>query len=354
MGTDAVIYWGWIPILTKKVHFEYGISKISGNNRKTVSNGDKEETNGWEVASDEEKSEIYRILETDEVECYCHWDYEDKNNEKFKIIVCIQDYKINNIFAYGKNRAINAHAKCTIHDEGLVEIELVHNTVPIEKRVQSEVAKRVYILIRDVYHSHTHHTKHADTLLKPVLAAKKKEAVEKLLAQFDEKIIYYHKVIKPDIEPPEDFNQAIKLINKAKGEMTYAISFTRLFKEDINDFELYISVFSNSFQSITTLAKTMESIYTNNLSEYTHDMTRALSALTLAIVFLTAPIATDAAYGALNHILLRFDLRLDLVSEIIILFINILIVIVTCIIMRAWIREEIKRLSDRIHSNNSS
>lgn len=340
METGAMVYWGWIPILTKKVHFEYGISKIIGK--------------GWEIASAEEKIEIYQILGIDGVECYRHWEYEDKNNKKFKIIVCIQNYKINNFFAYDSKERIKAHAKCKMHDDGLVEIELDHKTVPIGKRVQSEVAKRVYISIRDIYHPHTHHTMYEDILLKPVFAANKEEAVERLLAQFDKKIIYYHKVIKPDIETYRDFDRAIEITNKAKGEITYAISFIRLFREYINDFESYLSVFSNSFQSITTLAETMQSIYTNNLSEYTHDMTRAISALTLAIVFLTAPIATDAAYGALNHILLRFDLQLDLVSEIIILSINILIVIVTCILMRAWIREEIKRLSDRIHSNNSS
>jgi len=337
METDAVIYWGWIPILTKKVHFEYGISKIPRE--------------GWEIASDEEKKEIYQILGTDTVECYRHWDYEDENNEKFKIVVCIRNYKINNFFAYNRKGAIKAHAKCTIHDDGLVEIELDHKAV----------ARRVYISIRDVYHSHTHHTKYDDMLLKPVLAANKDGAVERLLTQYDEKIIHYHKVIKPDIETYKDFDQAIKLTNKAKGEMIYAISFTRLFREYINDFELYLSVFSNSFQSITTLAETMESIYTNKLaedthklSEDTHNMTRALSALTLAIVALTAPIATDAGYRALNHMLKRFHLQLDLVSETSILSINILIVLVTCIIMRDWIREEIKRLADRILPNNSS
>ncbi|NMG82634.1 MAG: hypothetical protein GIS02_00305 [Methanosarcinales archaeon] len=340
MGTDAVIYWGWIPILTKKVHFEYGISKMPRED--------------WEIVSNKDKEKICQILGTAEDECYCYWDCEDENNEKFKIIVCIQNYKINNFFAYDKTGAIKAHAKCTIHDDGLVKIELDHKTVSIGEKIQPKVAKRVYISIRDVYHFHTHHTKYEDILLKPVPAANKYEAVERLVTQFDEKIIHYHKVIKPDIETYRDFKQAIEITNKAKGEMIYAISFTRLFKEYINGFELYISVFSNSFQSITTLTETMKSIYTNNLSEYTHDMTRALSVLTLAIVVLTAPIATDAAYGVLNHILLRFDLRLDLVSEIIILFINILIVIVTCIIMRAWIREEIKQLSDRIHSNNSS
>jgi len=313
METDAVIYWGWIPILTKKVHFEYGISKIPRE--------------GWEIASDEEKKEIYQILGTDTVECYRHWDYEDENNEKFKIVVCIRNYKINNFFAYNRKGAIKAHD----------------------------------ISIRDVYHSHTHHTKYDDMLLKPVLAANKDGAVERLLTQYDEKIIHYHKVIKPDIETYKDFDQAIKLTNKAKGEMIYAILFTRLFREYINDFELYLSVFSNSFQSITTLAETMESIYTNKLaedthklSEDTHNMTRALSALTLAIVALTAPIATDAGYRALNHMLKRFHLQLDLVSETSILSINILIVLVTCIIMRDWIREEIKRLADRILPNNSS
>ncbi len=264
-----MIFWGWIPILTKKVLFEYLIDRL--------------EQNGWEKVSEEEKESIRYILKTDEIQCYRYYDSEDKNGKKFKAIICITDYKIIHVFMHDSEDNIKAHSECTIHDDGIVEIKLDSDTA------STKVAKRIYILIRNVYHSHTHHGAYDDLLLKPVIADNKKEAIEKILNQYEKKIIEYHRTIKDDIENEKDFPLAIKQITKSNGEMAYALAFTELTKLQIKEPESYNSIFSNSIQSINVLAKETELIYNNSLS-------RSLNGLTIAILVLTFPIAIDAIY----------------------------------------------------------
>jgi len=211
----------------------------------------------------------------------------------------------------------------------------------------------IYISIRDFYHSHTHHTKHDDILLKPIRADSKRKAVEKILIQYEEKIIYYHKIIKEDLGQDSEFEQARDLITKAEGEMTYASAFTRLLKDCIEDsekptkipentfevhketadntskskpsidnFELYLSVFSNAIKSIRILAEDLESKYLSKLtqdtkleSESINRLTQALTVLTLVILILTVPIATDATYEIAKSILEHFGLALCLLQK---------------------------------------
>ncbi len=352
-------FWGWIPILTTKIHFEFLIKEMEGE---LIS------------ISDKDKKLICDILKADEIEGYYREDFEDELGKTFKAIVCVHNYKINHVFMRDKDGVIKAHAKCSLHDDGIVEIKLALQTIPIREQLQPKVARRVYMIIRDIYHTHTHHEKHHDKLLNVVITNNKREAVEKLLTQFDEKIIRYHKMIKHDIENPKFFETAKKLITRAKGEMIYALVLTKLFEEcferplntqentqprnlspiSIECFEKhrktqentisksYISVFSNSIKSIDVLAEEAESIRTDRI-------TRALNALTLVIVALTAPIATDATYKILNkEILTKWNLKLTFMGAFVIAVFYTIIFVVTCIIMRDWIREEMERLKDKI------
>lgn len=273
-----MIFWGWIPILTKKVLFEYFIDQL--------------EQNGWEKVSEDEKESIRYILKTNEIRCYRYYDSEDKNGKKFKAIVCINNYKIIHVFMHDSEDNIKAHAECAIHDDGIVEIKLDSD------ESSTKIAKRIYILIRDIYHSHTHHGMYDDLLLKPVIADNKKEAIEKILNQYEKKIIEYHRVIKEDIEKQKDFPEAIKQITKFNGEMTYALAFTKLTKLHNQEHEIYNSIFSNSIQSINVLAKETELIYNNSLS-------RSLNGLTIAILVLTFPIAIDAIYKISEKIMMN-------------------------------------------------
>ena len=212
------------------------------------------------------------------------------------------------------------------------------------------MTKRFYIVIRDVYHSHTHHDMYDDILLHPVLADNKKDAIEKLLNQYERKIITYHKAIKIDIKGHNDFNAAINLITLSKGEMGYASALVALQSEQIDGFESYKNVFLNSFQSITVLANEIELKFNNNMS-------RLLNGLTVGIIFVTLPITFDALHElskeiGLNELKLEMGINNIIFSLTVEEFAAIIYVVFFVLLifkLRHWIITEIKRVFD-IHS----
>ena len=283
-----VAFWGWIPILTNKVHFEYLISIM--------------EHDGFADLSESDIEFVRNILETKEYICYMREDSEDKNSNKYKVIICLKDYKIEHVLFFDGENTLKAHAQCSICDDGFVEIKLDDDSATISDRIKPDVAERVYIVVRDVYHSHTHHDKYDDLLLHPVLADNKKNAVEKLLDHYEKKIITYHKAIKIDVK--DDSNEAIDLITLAKGEMEYASALVVQQSKHIDDFESYKNVFSNSLQSISVLSDYIE-------LKFNHRMTQALNWLTIAIIFVTLPITFDALHK-LSEVITLNELKFEM------------------------------------------
>lgn len=323
-------FWGWIPILTRKVHFEYLINIMKQDGL---------------VDLNEDELELVRyILKNEEYICYKREDKEDKQLEKFNVIICVKEHKIEHVLMFDSENNIKAHARCLIYDDGIVEIKLDSDTAPVSDRIKPRVAKRIYIVIRDVYHSHTHHEPYDDLKLYPVLAENKKDAIEKLLNQYELKIITYHKAIKIDIKTYNDFPEAIKLITSAKGEMKYASRFVALVKEHIDDLDSYISVFSNGFESISVLSDEIELKFNNNMS-------RLLNWLTFVIVFVTLPITFDAINTLLKDIKLDkllfekelYGLNFSLTVTELIAVIYFVLSILLIYRLRYWIFQEIKR-----------
>ena len=281
-------FWAWIPILTKQIHYEFFIRKMEEDGLVAISESDKE-TIRYIL-----KSKGYN-LKSEDFNYYGRQDFEDVNKKTYQAILCVKDYKIKHIFVYDSEGKIKTLANCSIYDNGLVKIDLDSDTAQISDKIQPRVARRIYILIRDVYHSHTHHEKNDDSHLPLiVLPDNKKDAIKKLLKQYDEKIINYHKIIKIDVEDHNGFSQAIKLITSAKGEMNYALHFITLMKDDVDDFESYKSSFLINVQSISILADELELNYNKNVSRF-------LNKLTLVIIFVTIPITLDAIYNLLKE-----------------------------------------------------
>ena len=287
----VVAFWGWIPILTKGVHFEYLISIMAHD--------------GFMDLSESDKEFVRQILKTKEHICYMREDIEDENSNRYKVIICSKDSKIEHVLFFDGKNNLKAHAQCSICDDGFVEMKLDDDSATISDRIKPDVAERVYIVIRDVYHSHTHHDKYDDLLLHPVLADNKKDAIEKLLNQYERKIITYHKAIKVDVKE-YDFNDAINLITRAKGEMGYASALVVQQREYIDDFESYKNVFLNSLQSISFLANDIELKFNNN-------MARLLNGLTFAIIFITLPITFDALHQ-LSKVIILNELKFEIES----------------------------------------
>lgn len=281
-------FWAWIPILTKQIQYEFFIKKI--------------EEDSLIAVSESEKKTIRYILKTyilksidfqEDFDYYRRQDFDDVTNKIYKAILCVKDYKIKHIFIYDSKGKIQTIANCSICDNGLVKIDLNSDIVQISSNIQPIVAKRIYILIRDVYHSHTHHEKNGDSHLLLVFSDNKKYAIEKLLNQYDAKIINYHKTIKNDVEDVEDhkgFSAAIKLITSAKGEMNYALHFITLMKDDVDDFESYESSFLINVQSISILADELKLKFNNRVSEYNLNVSKFLNNLTLIIIVGTIPV----------------------------------------------------------------
>ena len=326
-------FWGWIPILTTRVHFEYLISVMVHDRFMDLSESDKEF--------------VHHILKTKEHICYMREDLEDENSNRYKVIICSKDYKIEHVLFFDGENNLKAHAQCSICDDGFVEIKLDDDSATISDRIKPDVAERVYIVIRDVYHSHTHHDKYDDLLLHPVLADNKKDAIEKLLNQYERKIITYHKAIKIDMKE-YDFNAAINLITLAKGEMGYASALLVQQSKHIDEFESYKNVFLNSLQSISVLANDIELKFNNN-------MARLLNGLTFAVIFVTLPITFDALHQ-LSKVITLNELKFEMESLYIIFsftwerfaaIIYVIFFIALIFKLRHWIIMEIKLFFSR-------
>ncbi len=279
-------FWAWIPILTKQIQYEYFITKMKEDGLVDVSESDKET--------------IRYILKSEDFDCYERQDFEDENQKIFKAILCVKDYKIKHVFMYDSEGKIKTLAHCSIYDNGLVKINLDSKTGQLSDKIQPIVAKRIYILIRDVYHSHTHHGKYDDLHLSPILSDSKEYAIKKLLNQYDKKIIIYHKAIKIDVKDYNSFSEAIKLITSAKGEMNYALHFITLMKDYVDDFESYKSSFLINIQSISILADELELKYNNSVSEYNFNVSNFLNKLTLIIIFSAIPVTLVSVYDLLK------------------------------------------------------
>lgn len=287
-------FWAWIPILTKQIKYEFFIRKMEDDGLVAISESDKE-TIRYIL-----KSKGY-ILKSEDFNYYGKQDFEDVNKKTYLAILCIKDYKIKHIFVYDSEGKIKTLAHCSIYDNGLVKIDLDSDTAQISDKIQPRVARRIYILIRDVYHSHTHHEKNDDSHLPLiVLSDNKKDAIKKLLIQYDEKIIDYHEFIKMDVEDHNGFSEAIKLITSAKGEMNYALHFITLMKDYVDDFESYKSSLLINVQSISILADELKLKFNNRVSEYNLNVSKFLNKLTLIIIIGAIPVTFVSIYQSLG------------------------------------------------------
>ncbi len=319
------VYYAWIPILTNTLNFDYSIRKLKRKKE--------------EITKD--AARIDGILSKTNGEYYTLDTHEDVEDKKFKVIVSITDKIVDNILIFNREDELKARAVCAINSKGLVTFKLEY---PNEKDAwkEHEMIEQFYIIVRDIYHSHTHHKEHEDLLLKPVIAKDEKTAIGEILKQYDEKIIKYHKKIISDIQPYEKFDLATELIVAAKGEMTYASSFVNLFKTNIENHEGYHFVFSNALQSINILANEIE-------SAYTHELNIILTALTMAIVFLTFPIAIDAIFGSSEYLLKVFNIELSITFlELVVLFYTLIFILILIVVThKLWDRAS-KKLKNLI------
>jgi len=186
------VYYGWIPILGTRLYFDYAIKKLEKEGKKLS----------------EKDIKTYNIKYDPNHEYYSIDVHEDVENKKFKFIVFVDknNKKVDNICVYGgkKCKEFKAWAGCNIDDKGLVTLELKYLE---EKEVrmkseedEKEKVKEFYRIVRNIYHSHTHHDDSKDSLLKPVPAKDRLDGIEQILTHFEQKIIIAHKELRDEMQ----------------------------------------------------------------------------------------------------------------------------------------------------------
>lgn len=320
-------WYGCIPSLTVELAFEYCISNLK-TQPETREITDEEEIKSIDnllQSTDALKTQLVSKYKSKEIKYFEFYkNFKDTQEENSKVVIFVDNkYKIIRVIIFNKKQEVAAIATCEIDNNGLVKISFSYqpkqglNKIELEK-IEKNIAIQVYIIIRDIYHQHTHHEygkDHSDILLPPVQAKNDKEAIKKINDKYQEKIITYHEklheILKDPTQIPYGFFDEIK---HAKGEMTYAISFIKLFKDKIKHYEKYHFSYLNGIRALDILATDVKLRYSFEINRKTTEMNEIIVNInkyillyTIFIGILTFIIAMDA-YLRLDNNLREFVL----------------------------------------------
>ncbi len=236
------------------------------------------------------------------------------NLAKFKV-------KISNKVA--KNQSY-CEGECEVCQNGFftVKCKLDKSLTRLEDRFASEIYQR----IRDIYHQHTHHHKENKELLFIVKSGNKKEVVQNLIKQYQQKILDYHHGLRELVASPsfrryivdlfEDFLKLFSFLGRflnlklfstlqasfpskttfpssysiqAQGEMIYAKMVVQLFKDDIpnNQAKDFLQVFDYAYCSLGDIREEIGRIYQDYTNKLLVGLTSVLAILTIVLLCLS-------------------------------------------------------------------
>jgi len=177
-------------------------------------------------------------------------------------------------------------------------------------KIKKVVMGKAFEVLHEIYHTHTHHTPEI-TESSPIMTRlyyieTEKEAYEKVIHWYLDKIRYYHewipnylqmvgKYLKEENVPAnkrlEDMSVAEQLIRQAKGEFLYGQNFIIYF-HSINPerSSMLLEIFRNAITSVDILAQELNSIYGNVCAEETLQINRSMKKISISvgiIAFLT-------------------------------------------------------------------
>ncbi len=218
----------WIPILTPEINFKRRVDAFLRKN--------------------------HLQFQGDVITYKREFDDEAKNREKDKKVKLYFNEKKSKIEKIDFENVSVAEI-IDITKEGIVFFKVISNVKDKQK-----LAEQIFIVVKDVYHEHTHHHHEDDMLLRPVETEEGKYKIndivaKKILNQYTEKIIHYHKKLNEYIDERQIMRASkmkglLLLFKKSIGEMIYALHFISLVKPHISS-ELYDS-HKKSYESALT------------------------------------------------------------------------------------------------------
>ncbi|MBU4000581.1 hypothetical protein KKG29_05445 [Patescibacteria group bacterium] len=268
-------WYGWIPIITSTLLVENVIRDIRRSSLSTETRNEHlllPKINQAELIplSGQDKQKYNRRFDqstratmrfhlnpasTDEVYYYLR-DFDDKDTTNLHRVAVIvnNDGFVKKVALFGfSNPKLEALAVIeNIETTGLMNYELIHGE-PYTHAMQ------LFGEVRDIYHEHIY-APHGDFALQPVEieSNNKDEAIKKIFAQYQKKILLYHSLIKNmihevgdgyGIKSARNFENVSAILSSAKGEMVYARSFIRLFNLPENS----MASINNSLESLNIL-----------------------------------------------------------------------------------------------------
>ena len=154
---------------------------------------------------------------------------------------------------------------------------------------EEHAAKQVYVILKHIYHEHTHHHKDDDMLLLPeAIDNSREEEIKKgirgIITQYVEKIISYHRSLKrSSIYSSRDADNILIEFNKGLGEMLYAEHFLNLNKGWLEP--QYYDDNRFSFRSSSESFRQIFSVLGSRLGKKNVDIAYAVIILSVCIFF---------------------------------------------------------------------
>lgn len=155
---------------------------------------------------------------------------------------------------------------------------------------EEHAAKQVYVILKHIYHEHTHHHRDDDMLLLPETIGigneeELKKGIRGIVTQYVEKIISYHRSLRRSlIYSSRDADNILTEFNKGLGEMLYAKHFLDLNKgwldpQYCDDNRLAFCSSSDSFRQIL-------SVFSSRLGKKNVDIAYTVIILSVCIFFI--------------------------------------------------------------------
>ncbi|EHQ34416.1 hypothetical protein [Methanoplanus limicola] len=212
-----------------------------------------------------------------------------------------------------------------INPKGLITLKMVYfflsddgKNSEIILNIKKTVMGKAFEILREIYHTHTHHTpemtESSSIMTRLYYVETEKEACERVVQWYLDKIRYYHEWIPDYLKMVGNklkneksiaknrlkyMSVAEKFIRQAKGEYLYGQNFvTYFYGNDTNESNMLPKIFENAIMSVDILAQELKNIYSNVCVEETLQINESMKRISIyvGIIALLTLLATAATF----------------------------------------------------------